>query len=204
MNAGWDTNWDAVWYGETATEDSAWTAEMQIPLSKLRYSNKKNQVWGMHAWRWINRNQEEDQWNLMPRDNAGFLYSIGELHGISNLPKNQRIELLPYTLGKLHSFKKEEGNPFADGSQKTISAGLDGKIGLTSDFTLDFTINPDFGQVEADPAVLNLSAYETFYEEKRPFFLEGKNKNGLSVNILENITSREFATISTGFHLLSI
>ena len=175
LNDYWDTNWEAVWYGKVGEEDSAWVAEMQIPLTQLRYGNKEEQIWGMHAWRWINRNQEEDQWNLMPRDNPGFLYSIGEIHGIKGIEKNRRIEFLPYTVGKIKTYESESGNPYADGFDPGFSIGLDGKIGVSSDFTVDYTINPDFGQVEADPSVLNLSAFETYFEEKRPFFLEGRN-----------------------------
>ena len=175
LNDSWDTNWNAVWDGKVGMEDSAWTAEMKIPLSQLRYGEKAIQTWGLHAWRWINRNQEEDQWNLMPRDNPGMLYAIGELHGIKGISKARKIEILPYTVGKIRTYQKEPGNPFATGLDKRLTFGLDGKLGISSDFTLDFTINPDFGQVEADPSVLNLSAFEVFLEEKRPFFLEGKN-----------------------------
>jgi hypothetical protein len=175
LNDGWDTNWDAVWYGKTGVEDSAWTAEFQIPLSQLRYGNKEVHTWGLHSWRWINRNQEEDQWNLMPRDNPGNLFSIGELHGISGITRKRKMELLPYISGHLKTFKSEPGNPYATGKDWGANMGIDGKLGISSDFTLDFTVNPDFGQVEADPSVLNLTAFEVFYEEKRPFFLEGKN-----------------------------
>lgn len=174
-NGGWDTNWDAVWYGETGLEDSAWVSEMQIPLSQLRYGNKDEQIWGMHAWRWINRNQEEDQWNLMPRDNNNFLHYFGEIHGIRNISRSRRVELLPFTMAKLKTSKTEENNPFTRGKETTFNAGLDGKIGIASNFTLDFTVNPDFGQVEADPAELNLTVFETRFDEKRPFFLEGNN-----------------------------
>lgn len=175
LNDSWDTNWNAVWHGKVGVEDSAWTAEMKIPLSQLRYGNKEEHVWGLHAWRWINRNQEEVQWNLMPRDNPGYLYSIGEIHGIKGISKARKIELLPYTLGKIDKYPKVDGNPYATGLDNDLRFGLDGKIGISSDFTMDFTINPDFGQVEADPAVLNLTAFEIFLEERRPFFLEGKN-----------------------------
>jgi hypothetical protein len=175
LNDGWDTNWNPVWHGKVGKEDSAWTAEFQIPLSQLRYGNKKDHIWGLHSWRWINRNQEEDQWNLMPRDNPGYLYSIGELHGIHDISRKRKMEVMPYVVGKFNTFEEEPGNPYATGKKWQGSAGLDGKIGISSDFTLDYTINPDFGQVEADPSVLNLSAFEVFYEEKRPFFLEGKN-----------------------------
>ncbi len=174
-NDGWDTNWNAVWEGKVGMEDSAWIAEYRIPLSQLRYSGNKEQIWGLHSWRWINRNQEEDEWNLIPRDNPGLMRSIGELHGIKDIPKSRRIELLPYTLGQVKFSEKEIGNPYATGFDKRMTLGVDAKIGISSDFTLDLTVNPDFGQVEADPAVLNLTAFETFFEEKRPFFLEGKN-----------------------------
>jgi len=248
-NQGVDISWDAVWYGKTAIEDSAWTAEMQIPLSQLRYSSENEQIWGLHAWRWINRNQEECQWNLIPRDSPGPVYDFGELHGIRDIPKSRRIEFLPYSVARLHHAQQTQGDPFADASQKDFSAGLDGKIGVTSDFTMDFTILPDFGQVEADPSVLNLSAYETYFEEKRPFFLEGrniyqfstsgqqlvytrrighapsitpelnegeyihspqytkilgalkltgKNSRGLSLGLIESVTSEEYAHISNG------
>lgn len=172
-NGGWDTNWDAVWYGEVGFEDSAWVAEMQIPLSQLRYDNNEEQIWGMHAWRWINRNHEEDQWNLMPRDNSNFLHYIGEIHGIRNISRSRKMELLPFTLTKLNTSAREEGNPFTRGKEVKFNAGMNGKIGIASNFTLDFTINPDFGQVEADPAELNLTVFETRFDEKRPFFLEG-------------------------------
>lgn len=175
MNHGWDTSWDAVWDGKVAFDDSAWTAEFRIPLSQLRYSSEAHQVWGLHAWRWINRNMEEDQWALIPRDTPARMANIGELHGIQNLPKNRRFEFLPYLRGQSHRSEKDPGNPFADGSVMEYNAGFDGKLGISSDFTMDFTVNPDFGQVEADPSVLNLTVFETFYEEKRPFFLEGKN-----------------------------
>jgi hypothetical protein len=170
-----DLNWNAVWDGATALEDSAWTAEMRIPLSQLRFNNKDSQVWGMHAWRWINRFQEEDQWSLIPRNNSGYIYSFGEMHGINKIDYKQRIELFPYTLGKIQFSKKVADNPFASGVEKSMTAGLDGKISIGSNFNADFAINPDFGQVEADPSVMNLSAFETYFEEKRPFFLEGRN-----------------------------
>jgi hypothetical protein len=171
-----DLNWNAVWYGKTAAEDSAWTVEIEVPLSQLRYSADEEQVWGMHCWRWINRLQEESDWEPQSSTGPGMLYLFGDIHGIHGLKKSRRIEIMPYGLGKLNTFKKEEANPFANkGYNLTGSLGLDAKIGLTSNFTVDLTINPDFGQVESDPSVMNLTAFETFYEEKRPFFLEGAN-----------------------------
>jgi len=100
---------------------------------------------------------------------------MGELHGLNDLEPKRQVEIAPYTVAKIERFEKTEGNPFATGKSKNISAGVDGKIGITNNLTLDFTVNPDFGQVEADPSQVNLTAYETFFEEKRPFFVEGKS-----------------------------
>jgi hypothetical protein len=171
-----DFNWNAVWYGKTGIEDSAWTAEFEIPLSQLRYSSDQEQVWGMHCWRWIDRLQEESDWEVQSSTSPGILYQFGELRGIKNLPQSSRIEIMPYSLGKLNTFQSDPKNPYADKGRTYLgNLGLDAKIGLSSNFTADITINPDFGQVESDPSVMNLSAFETFYEEKRPFFLEGRN-----------------------------
>ena len=170
-----DAAWDAVWDAKTALEDSAWTAEFRIPFSQLRYADREEQVWGMHAWRWINRLQEESQFSLIPRDGPGHLFDMGEIHGIRNITQKRRVEIMPYTMGKLITQNKDEDNPFSKDSEWGGDIGFDGKIGLSSDFTMDFTVNPDFGQVESDPSQLNLTVYETFYNEKRPFFLEGKN-----------------------------
>jgi hypothetical protein len=171
-----DFNWNAVWYAKVGMEDSAWTAEFEIPLSQLRYSNDYEQTWGMHCWRWIDRLQEESDWEPQTMKSPGMLYLFGELRGIKGLPKSRRIEIMPYAVGKLKTFNKEAGNPFNEKGRNWLgNAGVDAKIGLASNFTLDLSINPDFGQVESDPSVMNLTAFETFYEEKRPFFLEGKN-----------------------------
>ena len=172
----WDVNWNAVWYAKIGKEDSAWTVEYEIPLSQLRYSSDDEQVWGMHCWRWIDRLQEESDWEPQSSTGPGILYQFGELHGIKGLPSSRRIEIMPYSLGRIKTFKSEPGNPFADKGRDWFgNLGLDAKIGLSSNFTADLTINPDFGQVESDPSVMNLTAFETFYEERRPFFLEGKN-----------------------------
>ncbi len=171
-----DINWNAVWDGIAGKEDSAWTAEFRIPLSQLRYSSDTEQVWGMHCWRWIDRLQEESDWELQSSTGPGMLYLFGEVHGIRDLPPTRRIEIMPYTLGKVS--REPVGT---DGASADIrkswrgNAGLDAKIGLTSNITADLTLNPDFGQVEADPSVMNLTAFETFFEEKRPFFVEGRS-----------------------------
>jgi len=174
MNA--DMNWDAVWTTKTGLEDSAWVAEIEIPLSQLRYSKDKEQIWGMHIWRWIDRLQEESDWELQTSTGPGMLYQFGHLKGISDLPASKRIELMPYVLGGIRTVEKNNLNPYTkNGFQAFGYPGIDAKIGLSSNFTANVTINPDFGQVEADPSVMNLTVFETFYNEKRPFFLEGKN-----------------------------
>jgi hypothetical protein len=172
--ADWDFNWNAVWKVKTGTEDSAWVAEYEIPLSQLRYSNKDEQVWGMHTWRWISRISEESNWEQQSKIGPGMLYNFGELRGIKGLKKSRRLEISPFILGDLKTMKAEPGNPFTkNGRLWGGNAGLDAKIGVSSNFTIDLTVNPDFGQVESDPSVMNLTAFETFYDEKRPFFLEG-------------------------------
>jgi hypothetical protein len=169
-----DYNWNAVWKGKVGTEDSAWVAEMEIPLSQLRYSRETDQVWGLHIWRWIARLQEESDWEIQSRTGPGMLYNFGELKGIKGLKRSRRLELMPFLLGDLKTYEKQPGNPFYEkGRTWRGNLGLDAKIGVSSNFTVDLTVNPDFGQVESDPSVMNISAFETFYEEKRPFFLEG-------------------------------
>jgi len=150
----WDFNWNAVWDGATSKNDTSWVAEMRIPFSQIRYTNREEHVWGMHVWRWINRKQEEDQWQYIPLQAPAMVYLFGELKGVKNIRESRQVEFLPYVLS-------------------SIEKPADAKVGISSDYTLDLTINPDFGQVEADPSVLNLTSFETFYEEKRSFFLEG-------------------------------
>ncbi len=163
---GWDFNWDAVWDGKTSLGDSAWYAEMRVPFTQIRFSNEKEQVWGMHIWRYIYRLAEESQWKLIPVDAPAMVYIFGELRGIKDIPHKKNFEVMPYARAKYIPDSEDKQN---------FGFGLDGKIGVTSNATLDYTINPDFGQVEADPSILNLTSYEVFYDEKRPFFLEGKN-----------------------------
>jgi hypothetical protein len=187
----WDGSWNPVWEGKVGFEDSAWVAEMEIPLSQLRYSIKDEQVWGLHCWRWIGRLQEESDWEKQSLTGPGVLYNFGELHGINGLKKSHRLEIMPYSLGKLNTYAKEPGNPYtSDGKTWSGNLGLDAKIGLSSNFTVDVTVNPDFGQVESDPSVMNLTAFETFYEEKRPFFLEGKTIFNFGLDDLSLFYSR--------------
>lgn len=168
-------NWNAVWEGKTAVNDSSWTVEFRIPLSQLRYNHSDTgMVWGLHVRRIVRRIQETDQWSLIPRKNSGHVYSFGEMHGLKDIRKPRLVEFLPYVSGKITDEPRIPGSPYSKGTKWNPNAGIDGKIGV-GDFTFDITVNPDFGQIEADPSVMNLTAFETFYEEKRPFFLEGKH-----------------------------
>jgi hypothetical protein len=171
----WDDSWNPIWFLSTSIDDKGWCAEMKIPLSQLRFGKKEEQLWGIQVMRHIFRNEERSTWQFIPRGSPGIIHLFGELHGIRDIKPKTRVELLPYVVGKLERFEKVEGNPFLNGKSSKISGGIDGKIGLSNDITLDFTINPDFGQVEADPSEVNLTAFETYFSEKRPFFIEGKS-----------------------------
>ncbi|MGD8396339.1 MAG: DUF5916 domain-containing protein, partial [Candidatus Eiseniibacteriota bacterium] len=171
----WDSNWDPVWEHEARVDDEGWTAEVRIPLSQLRYAEREEQVWGIQVQRRIYRYEERSTWQEIPKDEDGWVSMFGELRGIRGIHAQRQIEVLPYTLAQTERFERQAGNPFADGSDSKLSGGLDAKVGVTSDLTLDLTVNPDFGQVEADPSVVNLTAFETFFSEKRPFFIEGSN-----------------------------
>lgn len=170
-------SWNAVWEGRThaSPEDSCWTAELRIPFSQLRYNQQSDDgVWGLHVRRVRRQNNEVQNWSMIPLKNNGHVFSFGEMHGMTDLPKPRGIEFLPYVMGKYRNEPEIPGSPYQKGHRLGGNVGLDAKFAL-SDFTLDVTINPDYGQVELDPSVMNLTAYETFYDEKRPFFLEGKH-----------------------------
>jgi len=170
-----DDTWDPVWYVKTSTDNEGWNAEMRIPLTQLRFSDKEELTWGLQVMRWLFRKEEFSAWQHIPQESSRWVSLFGELHGIKGIKPKKEIELVPYVMGNTERFKKEKGNPFGTGTDYHFSAGLDGKIAVTNDFTLNFTVNPDFGQVEADPSEVNLTAFETFFEEKRPFFIEGSN-----------------------------
>jgi len=170
-----DASWDPVWDVATNITDSGWIAEMRIPFNQLRFAERGEQIWGLEVYRYIHRNQESSLWQFIPQNAAGFVSHFGELRGIKGISVPKRVEILPYGVSKYHHYEPESGNPFAPGQSTSATAGLDAKIGLSSDLTMDVTLNPDFGQVEADPSEVNLTAFETFFDEKRPFFIEGKN-----------------------------
>jgi len=170
-----DSTWDPLWEVKTSITSDGWNAEMKIPLSQLRFNNKVHKTWGLEVVRFYFRNKEWNMWQYIPQKSSGWVSRFGELNGISNLKPKRQIEISPYFSSKLELYEKENGNPYADGKDIILNAGVDGKIGITNNLTLDFAINPDFGQVEADPSEVNLTAFETFFSEKRPFFVEGSN-----------------------------
>ena len=171
----WDPSWNPVWYLKTSLDEKGWIAEMKIPFSQLRFGNKKEYIWGIQVTRRIYRLQERSTWQYIPKGSPGTVHLFGDLQGIQNIKPKRQIELLPYLLARTERFEKEPGNPFKTGKLTSFAAGLDGKIALTNDLTLDLSINPDFGQVEADPSEVNLTAFETYFSEQRPLFVEGKS-----------------------------
>jgi hypothetical protein len=171
----WDATWDPIWYLKTSIDEQGWVAEMRIPFTQLRFNNNPKQVWGLQFTRRLFRKEELSNWQYIPQKEAGWVHHFGELRGIQGIQPKKQMELSPYLVSKIDRYRREAGNPFSDGSDFGYDVGMDGKIGVTNDLTLDFTINPDFGQVEADPSEVNLSAFETYFQEKRPFFIEGKN-----------------------------
>ncbi len=171
-----DNTWDPIWWVKTIKNGIGWKAEMRIPLTQLRFEEGEEQIWGLQVLRFLFRKEEMSAWQPMKRDISGFVSQFGTMNGITNIKPKNTLDVMPYVVARTERFEKEPGNPFkSSGKRNGLDAGLDAKLGLTNYLTLDLTINPDFGQVEADPSEVNLSTYETFFEEKRPFFIEGKN-----------------------------
>ncbi len=166
-----DGSWDVVWDVKTRINEKGWIAEVKIPFRVLRFTPAESMDWGFQAIRWIARNNEEQNWVLIRKSESGFVSKFGHLVGIEKIPAPTNIEVIPYVVGESRFVPKSLSYP--DGREFTKNAGFDFKYRPGSGLTIDATINPDFGQVEADPAVLNLTTYETFYPEKRPFFIEG-------------------------------
>ncbi len=170
-----DSSWDGIWEGKTAIVADGWTVEMKIPFNQIRFPAQDEYVWGVNFRRIIKRKNETAAYAWVPKSEPAFVSKFARLVGIRDINPGTHAEIMPYVTGRSQFRPAEPGNPFETGSRMIGNAGFDLKLGLKSNLTLDATINPDFGQVEVDPAVINLSAYETFYEEKRPFFIEGAN-----------------------------
>jgi hypothetical protein len=173
---GIDSDWDAVWDGAARVDSAGWTAEFRIPLSQLRFNAAVVNAggrWGLNFRRYIARRGEVDFWAPISSNANAFVSLFGELQGLQGLRQAHRLEVMPYVSSKLDHLPVADRNHFTGASNFAGGMGADLKAGLPGGLTLSATINPDFGQVEVDPAVVNLSAYETFFPERRPFFVEG-------------------------------
>ena len=169
-----DPGFDPVWEGKAVIDSLGWTTEMRIPFSQLRFTDQPLQVWGFNADHWNPATSEDVFWIPVPTNRTGWASYMGELVGIEGIKPTRRLELAPYSAGNATlTGGRDPQDPYDDGKNLEARVGADLKMGLGPNITLDATVNPDFGQVEADPAVVNLSAFEVFFDEKRPFFTEG-------------------------------
>src|SRR6266566_3976951 len=168
-----DRSWDPVWDVATSVDSLGWVVEMRIPFSQLRFPQARDQVWGINFFRWVFRKNERSQWAFQRKTETGYASRFGHLVGLRAIPAPKRLEVLPYALGRGTYDRPVFGSPFDRGHSYFGGAGLDVKYGVTSNLTLDAAVNPDFGQVESDPAFVNLTTVEQFLHERRPFFVEG-------------------------------
>ncbi|MGE0871977.1 MAG: DUF5916 domain-containing protein [Kofleriaceae bacterium] len=187
-----DDTWDAVWSGETSIGGQGWCAEFRIPFNQLRFAGQGTHEWGLQVVRIVARTQEQASWSPWPRSAPEVVSKFGVVEGISQLRPGRRLELLPYVLGGVAAMPVESGDPLNERLTAQRNLGLDLKYGLGSAFTVSATINPDFGQVEADPSQVNLSANELFFAEKRPFFLEGVDLFKLPIGNGDNTVEGQF------------
>lgn len=170
-----DDSWDGVWEATAKRHKDFWAVEVFIPFNQLRFGMKDEYVMGVNFERYILRKAEEDYFAMVPDMEAGFVSKFGLLTGITGIKPPARFHILPYLMGKATYLSEGQDSPFYDENKYKGSAGIDLKYGLTGDLTLDLTVNPDFGQAEVDPAEINLTAFETYYDEKRTFFIEGSD-----------------------------
>ena len=169
-----DPSWDPVWDVETRVDSAGWTAEMRIPWSQLRFGGATEQVWGLQVWRYVQRLNESSMWSFWGRNETGGPARFGHLSGIRIGRRPRGVEIMPYALARAaYVTPSQPGSPFQDARAYDTRVGADVRALLGGNLTLSATINPDFGQVEQDPAQVNLSAFESFFSEKRPFFVEG-------------------------------
>ncbi|HEY8851006.1 MAG TPA: DUF5916 domain-containing protein [Gemmatimonadaceae bacterium] len=187
-----DPSWDPIWQAATHVDVLGWTAEIRIPYSQLRFSRDSVQTWGMQIWRYTDRLNEQDMWSFRRKSESGGPMYYGSLGGLVIEPQPRQLEILPYVESRRQYKYASPADPYHKSSYGRISAGADMKYLLTSSLALDATVNPDFGQVEVDPATINLSAYETYYSEKRPFFVAGSSAfdfGNFSCNFCSNTSS---------------
>lgn len=190
-----DASYDPVWEGAARIDSLGWTAEFRIPYSQLRFSRDTQQVWGMQVWRAIDRRNEQDMWAFWRNNEYGGPAYFGTLEGITVTSRPRQVELVPYATSRNKLERARPGDPYHSNSELTYRVGGDAKINLTSNLTLDATVNPDFGQVEVDPAVVNLSVFETTFNEKRPFFISNSqyfSTGGFSCYFCSNVSSLNF------------
>ncbi|WBU88034.1 DUF5916 domain-containing protein [Cellulophaga omnivescoria] len=173
--SSWDSSWNPIWYGSSKLDDEGWTAELKIPFSQLKFGDAKEQIWGLQVKRRIFRAEERSIWQRIPLESSGYVSEFGVLRGLFDIKPQKQLEIQPFVVNQYDSYPKEVGNPYRDGSDYKLNGGLDAKIGITNDLTLDLTVNPDFGQVEADPGAIALDGFQIFFREQRPFFIENKN-----------------------------
>ncbi len=180
FNDSWDDrSWDGVWDSAVSRDEQGWTAELRLPLSQLRFPPASEHVFGINVMRRLQRRNEQSWLELVPKSQDGLASRMAHLTGLAGLQPRRHLALQPYVVARGDQVAPAgPGDPFNDGSQQSLQLGLDVKYGLTSSLTLDATLNPDFGQVEVDPAVVNLSDSETYFEEKRAFFSEGSDLLG--------------------------
>ncbi len=176
LNDDWDDeSWDGVWEGKAMISEIGWTVEMKIPFSQMRFQNNKINIWGINFRRDIARKNERDFLVYVPKNESGFVSHFAQLTGLENIASYSKVEIIPYITTRAQYNHRDVNNPFNDGSEYTPGFGADFKMALGSNLTLNAAVNPDFGQVEIDPAVINLSDVETYFQEKRPFFIEGSS-----------------------------
>jgi hypothetical protein len=171
----WDSSWNPIWYTAATIDEEGWISEIKIPFSQLKFGSSDEQIWGLQVKRRFFRNNERSLWQKTALDATGWVSEFGVLRGLFDIKPQKQLEIQPFTVSKYDSYPKEEGNPFKDGKDFSFNGGVDAKIGITNDLTLDLTINPDFGQVEADPGNIALDGFQVFLKEQRPFFVENKN-----------------------------
>jgi hypothetical protein len=173
-NDGWsDMNWDGVWSSAVKMQPWGWSAEMEIPFHCLRFPEGEDQLWGLQFSRDINRRAEDNWWCKLSNTQSGFVSRFGHLTGLNGIKPTRHLEVLPFGVSSYETERESVANP--DGQDYYGNMGLDVKWGLSSNLILDATFNPDFGQVELDQPVLNLSTFETYFGERRPFFVEGSD-----------------------------
>lgn len=166
-----DDTWNGVWEAKASIHDRGWSVEYKIPYHVLRFSDKDVYTWGINIRRQISRRKERSYWILVPRGENGWVSRFGHLEGITGIHPPTHLEFLPFGVSRSSLVPKSKAAP--NGYDQFSSMGLDLRYGLSSNISLNATVNPDFGQIEADPAVLNLGVFENFFQERRPFFLEG-------------------------------